>query len=101
MITIHKDYISIKKPVLNAIVAEFFIQLIQASLLYILPLYMRSEGYTDSEIAGHISFRFLGVLITTIPLGFFIKGRKLKGFFLATGIMIPTLTILCVEAIAY
>jgi MFS family permease len=101
MIDIRKDYAALQKPVLNAITAEFFIQFISASLLYILPLYMRSEGYTDSQIAGHISFRFLGVLITTIPLGFFIKGRKLKGFFIATGVMIPLLTLICIQAIGY
>jgi MFS family permease len=101
MLNIRKDYTALKKPVLNAIIAEFFIQLISATLLFIFPLYMRSEGYTDGEIAGHISFRFLGVLITTLPLGFFIKGRKLKGFFMATGLFIPALTIVCIEAISY
>src|SRR5581483_11454532 len=101
MITIHKDYLGLSKNVLNAIIAEFFIQFIQASLLYILPLYMRSEGYVDSQIAGFISFRFLGVFITTVPLGFILKGRKLKGFFMATGLLIPLMTIVCIEAIAY
>jgi len=101
MINIHKDYLALKKNVLYAIIAEFFIQLISTSLLYILPLYMRSAGYTDVQIAGHISFRFLGVLLTTLPLGFFIKGRKLKWFFTATGIFIPLLTITCIVAIAY
>jgi MFS family permease len=99
MINIHKDYLALKKNVLYAIIAEFFIQLISTSLLYILPLYMRSEGYSDAQIAGHISFRFLGILLTTLPLGFFIKGQKLKWFFTATGILIPALTITGIVAI--
>ncbi len=101
MIKIRQDYAALKKPVLNVIMAEFFIQLISSSLLFILPLYMRSVSYTDGQIAGHISFRFLGVVLTTLPLGFLIKGRKLKGFFITTGIFIPLFTIVSIEAIAY
>jgi hypothetical protein len=62
---------------------------------------MRAEHYTDGQIAGHVSFRFLGVVLTTLPLGLLIKGRKLKGFFLTTGIFIPCFTIMSIEAIAY
>jgi hypothetical protein len=99
MLNIRRDYAELSKPVLYAVTAEFFIQFISASLLYILPLYMRSQGYTDGQIAGYISFRFLGILLTTLPLGFITKGRKLKNFFLATGIAIPLLTLICIEAI--
>jgi hypothetical protein len=37
-----KKYLNIEKPVMNAIIAEFFLQLINASYLAILPLYMKS-----------------------------------------------------------
>ena len=76
MLNIRRDYAVLSKPVLNAITAEFFIQFISTSLLYILPLYMRREGYSDGQIAGYISYRFLGILITTIPLGFLQEAER-------------------------
>ncbi|HTA82793.1 MAG TPA: MFS transporter [Bacteroidia bacterium] len=101
MIDIRKDYTSIQKPILYIIVAEFFIQLVANALLYILPLYMHVAKYTDGEIAQCVSYRFLGVVLTSIPLGFFIKGRKLKVFFTATGILMPLFTIVSLLAISY
>ena len=101
MINIRKDYTSLQKPVLYAISAEFFIQLISNALLYILPLYMHTMSYTDGEIAGFVSYRFLAIVLITIPLGFFIKGRRLKGFFTVTGICTPLLTLLSIKAIAF
>ncbi|HTB07888.1 MAG TPA: MFS transporter [Bacteroidia bacterium] len=100
MINIRKDYASLQKPVLYAISAEFFIQLISNALLYILPLYMHTMSYTDGQVAGFVSYRFLAIVLITIPLGFFIKGRKLKGFFITTGICTPILTLLSIKAIA-
>jgi MFS family permease len=100
MINIRKDYSSLQKTVLFAISAEFFIQLISNALLYILPLYMHTMSYTDGQIAGFVAYRFLAIVLITIPLGFFIKGRKLKGFFITTGICTPILTLLSIKAIA-
>lgn len=101
MIDIRKDYAALSKPVLYSIAAEFFIQLISTALLFILTLYMHNTGYSDGDIAGYISFRFLGLLIITVPLGFYIKGRKLKGFLVATGIMVPLFMLVSVEAVTY
>src|SRR4029077_11633714 len=101
MINIRKDYYSLQKPVLYAIGAECFIQLISNALLYILPLYMHSMSYTDGQVAGFVAYRFLAIVIITIPLGFLIKGRKLKGFFMITGICTPLLTLLSIKAITF
>ncbi len=101
MIDIRKDYISIRKPILFVIVAEFFIQLVANALLYILPLYMHIANYSDGEIAQHVSYRFLGVVLASIPLGFLIKGKKLKWFFILTGIFMPLFTVASLLAISF
>jgi MFS family permease len=101
MIDIRKDYSGIQKSIFYLIAAEFFIQLVANALLYILPLYMHAESYTDGEIGRYVSFRFLGVMLTAVPLGFLIKGRRLKNYFIATGIFMPLLTIISLWAIAH
>ena len=62
--------------------AEFFIQLIGAAFFLILNIYLAKEGFSDPEIANFISYRFLAVMVLAFPLGFYIKGKRLKPFFL-------------------
>jgi hypothetical protein len=61
--------------------AEFFIQLIGAAFFLILNIYLAKSGFTDPEIANFISYRFLAVMVLAFPLGFYIKGKRLKPFF--------------------
>ena len=86
---IYNDYHKMEKPVLLAIVTEFFIQLVNATFMNIQPLFMSKENYSDEQIAGFISFRFLGVFLLAIPLGIFIKGKKMKKYFLLSSILVP------------
>lgn len=83
------NYKNLERHILLLIAAEFFIQLINASFMLVLNIHMSKYGYSDPEIADFISYRFLGVLILALPLGLFIKGRKLKPMFYFTGITMP------------
>ena len=76
-----KDYKKLKPAIINVIVSEFFIQLVNATFMNILPLYMSRKGYSDEEIALFITFRFLGVFALALPIGNIIKGRVMKPFF--------------------
>ncbi len=96
-----KDYKTLEKPVLNVIVSEFFIQMVNATFMNILPLYMTRKGFSDEEIALFITFRFLGVFILALPLGKFIRGKKLLPFFYLSNICIPFFGIGIVLAIAF
>ncbi len=96
-----KDYKQLEKPVLNVIVAEFFIQLVNATFMNILPLYMTRQGFSDEEIALFITFRFLGVFILALPLGRFIKGKKLLPLFYLSNFCVPFFGIGIVLAIAF
>lgn len=83
------DYRKLEKQVLSVIIAEFFIQLVNATFMNILPLYMTREGFTDEEIALYITFRFIGVFILAVPLGYMIKGKKMAALFYLSAIGVP------------
>ncbi|MBI3520498.1 MAG: MFS transporter [Bacteroidetes bacterium] len=84
-----KDYKKLKPAILNVIVSEFFIQLVNATFMNILPLYMSRKGFSDEEIALFITFRFLGVFALALPIGNIIKGRVMKPFFYASSVLVP------------
>lgn len=95
------DYGKIEKAVINVIVAEFFIQLINVAFLSIQLIYMQKCGYSDYESAGYISFRFLGVLLLAVPLGMYLKGRKIKPLFILSCIVVPTASVLIILGTMY
>ncbi len=99
MFSFLKDFKNIEKQVLNVVIAEFFIQLVNATFMNILPLYMSREGYSNEEIALYITFRFLGVFILAVPFGFFIKGKKLAKFFYISSFCVPFFGLAIVFAI--
>ncbi len=95
-----KDYKNLEKQVLNVIIAEFFIQLVNATFMNILPLYLLKEGIKDTDIALYITFRFLGVFALAVPFGYFIKGKRLAGFFYLSSFFVPFFGLVIVFAIA-
>jgi len=96
-----QDYKNLERPVLNVIISEFFIQMVNATFMNILPLYMTRKGFSDEEIALFITFRFLGVFILALPLGNLIKGRKLMPLFYLSNICVPVFGIAIVLSIAF
>ena len=94
------DYNKIELPVKNVIVSEFFIQMVNATFMNILPLYMNREGFSSQEIALFITFRFLGVFALALPLGNFMKGKKLLPLFYLSNICVPVFglcIVLCIS----
>lgn len=95
------DYRKIERPVMNVIISEFFIQMVNATFMTILPLYMKIEGFSKDEIALFITFRFLGVFILALPLGNYIRGKKLLSFFYLSNFCVPFFGIAIVTCIAF
>jgi len=93
-------YKKIETQVLNVVFAEFFIQLVNATFMNILPLYMTREGFSDEEIALYITFRFLGVFVLALPFGKLIKGRRLAPLFYISSFFVPFFGLIIVFAIA-
>lgn len=96
-----KEYQKIERPIKNVIASEFFIQMVNATFMNILPLYMTRMGYTDKEIGLFITFRFIGVFALALPLGRFIKKRKLLPLFYLSNICVPLFGIIIILSIAF
>jgi len=96
-----KAYLQLEEHVLLMIKAEFFVQLIGAAFFLILNIYLAKQGFSDPEIANFISYRFLAVMLLAFPLGFYIKGKPLKPFFILGSLGVPTVAIALVLAIQH
>lgn len=94
-------YSKLELHILNIIKAQFFIQIVGGAFFLILNIFLAKNGFSDSEIAHFISFRFLAVMLLAFPLGFFIKGRALKPFLFLGNLGVPIIAILVVMAIKY
>lgn len=96
---VFSSYLKIERPIRNAIAVQFFIQSVNTAFFLLLNYYMAGEGYPDYEIAEVLSYRFLAVFWLAFPIGLFIKGRKLKPFFLISAICVPIFSNLIILAI--
>jgi predicted MFS family arabinose efflux permease len=96
-----RSYTRLEPHILNAIIAEFFIQLINASFMAVQLIYMQKAGFSDHQGAGFISFRFLGVLLLAVPLGLYIKGRKIKWLFFLSAFLVPLFGLLILYSISH
>ncbi len=84
-----KRYLAVPRSIKHLVLGSFFLQLLNASFNLILNIYLRKNGYTDAVIANFTSYRFISILLFSIPFGLIIKGRRLKPFFIAGAIIIP------------
>lgn len=87
-----QEYSKIERPILWAIAAEFFLQIINTTFFAILPLYMKKEGFSDGDIGDSIKYRYLGVLALAVFIGVYIRRRKLKSMFMLACVFVPVFT---------
>jgi len=80
---------------------EFSLSLIHIAFILVLNIYLRKQGFSDPEIASLNSLRFIGALAFALPLGIYIRGKKLKPFFILASAVVPTTSILIIESIHY
>ncbi len=78
---------------------EFNLSLIHVAFILILNIYLRKQGFSDPEIASFNSLRFIGSLAFALPLGIYIRGKKLKTFFITASILVPVTSLLIIEAV--
>jgi len=95
------EYRKIHSSFIYLFIAQFFIQLINAAFMQILLIYMDKLGYQDSQSAHFVSFRFLGILLFSVPLGLYIKNHRIKPLFFIASIGIPVFSILIIISIQY
>lgn len=97
--TVFKGYRKVPIPVIRVITAQFFVQGINTAFFLLLNYYMAAEGFADYEVAEVLSYRFLAVFCLAFPIGLFIKGRRLKPFFLVATLATPLMSHLLLYAI--
>jgi MFS family permease len=78
------------------IASEAVLQIVNGAFLLVLAIYLKNKGYSDSENAMFISYRFLSSMLLAAPMGLLIKGRKLIPFFKWSAILTPILSILII-----
>jgi len=94
MLSLIKEYKQLGKSMMYLIIVQFFIQMVNVLFISILPLYMTIEGYKDAEYAHYTSYRYLGMLALAIPMGIYIKGRKLLPLIYIAAIGVPLFALL-------
>lgn len=101
MFSFINDYRKLHPAIINVVITEFFIQLVNATFMNILPLYMSRQGYNDESIALFITFRFIGVFVLALPIGQLIKGRIMKPFFYMSSVLVPLFGLCIVTSIYF
>ena len=94
-------YRSLPKATLNLIKSVFILSLVNGSFILILNIYMSKAGFLDHQIGNFTSYRFLGVLILAFPFGIYIKGKRLKPYFLMAALIIPLAGFIMIQAVAW
>jgi hypothetical protein len=96
---IFRPYFLIPRIIIYLIVVDVCLQLINAEFTLQLNFQMLEHGYRDFEISSMIGNRFLSVLLCSLPLALWVKGRRLKPFILAGSIGSPIVALLLIWAI--
>lgn len=80
-------------------IADVFLQLINSAFTLLLNYLMLSHGFRDFEIASMIGNRYLTVLLCSIPLALFVKGKQLRPFMLTGSVLSPIIALLLIWGI--
>jgi MFS family permease len=81
--------------------AHLLLTVIQTAFLLIFNLLLKKYGYSDAQIGTYISMQYLGVLLLSFPLGFVLRGRRIRPYFLASGILTPLLSLAALQAAVF
>ena len=96
-----RSYRDLPRNIHMLFLLEFSLSLIHIAFILVLNIYLRKQGFSDPEIASFNSLRFIGALAFALPLGIYIRGKKLKPFFILASVIVPTTSILIIESIHY
>jgi len=92
-------YRRVHRSVYLLLAGDWLMNLISIGYLLIFNILLRKQGYGDAFIGSITSLRYLGVLVAALPLGFFIKARRLKPLLLVAGAAVPSLSLLLLAAV--
>ncbi|SVB84791.1 uncharacterized protein METZ01_LOCUS237645, partial [marine metagenome] len=101
LLNILRSYKNLPRNIHLLFLLEFSLSLIHVAFILILNIYLRKQGFSDPEIASFNSLRFVGALAFALPLGIYIRGKKLKPFFKVASLMVPFTSAMIIEAIHF
>jgi len=84
---IFRSYRDLPRVIHLLILLELSLNLIHVAFILILNIFLRKQGFSDPEIASFNSLRFIGALAFALPLGIYIRGKKLKPFFIMAALI--------------
>ena len=98
---IFRSYRDLPRVIHLLILLEFSLNLIHVAFILILNIFLRNQGFSDPEIASFNSLRFIGALAFALPLGIYIRGKKLKPFFILAAVIVPITSGLIIESVQH
>jgi predicted MFS family arabinose efflux permease len=98
---IFRSYRDLPRVIHLLILLEFSLNLIHVAFILILNIFLRNQGFSDPEIASFNSLRFIGALAFALPLGIYIRGKKLKPFFILAALIVPITSGLIIESVQH
>ena len=101
LLNILRSYRELPRNIHLLFLLEFSLSLIHVAFILILNIYLRKQGFTDPEIASFNSLRFIGALAFALPLGIYIRGKRLKPFFKLAAIIVPITSAMIIESIHF
>lgn len=99
MKTAFGNYFSIPRIIIHLMLADVAIQLINSAFTLLLNYMMLDHGFKDFEIASMVGNRYLTVLLCSVPLALWVKGKPLKPFMLAGAVSSPIVALLLIFGI--
>ena len=100
MLAIFGSYRGLSRPIALLILAEFFLQIVNAAYFQIFNYLALGYGYSDGDIAALISYRFVIVMVCSLPLGFWLRGRPLLPLLRSASLVIPMASSLILASLA-
>ena len=94
-----RSYWNLPRMIHMLIMLEFTLSLIHVAFILVLNIFLREQGFSDPEIASFNSLRFIGALAFALPLGIYIRGKKLKPFFILAALIVPLTSALIIESV--
>ena len=96
---IYGDYLRLPQNIHFLILLEFTLSLIHVAFILVLNILLRKQGFSDPEIASFNSLRFVSALAFALPLGIYIRGKRLKPFFIIASMVVPITSGLIIESV--
>lgn len=96
---IYSDYFRLPQNIHFLILLELSLSLIHVAFILVLNILLRKQGFSDPEIASFNSLRFISALAFALPLGIYIRGKRLKPFFIIASLIVPLTSGLIIESV--